>query len=312
MSTALILDKKSIQHFGSKMVESSSSKPSSYAMKLMEKMGWKEGQGLGKSESGMVEHIKITKRDDNMGLGHDIVVKGQESISDSWWNKAFSSNLASFSAAIGGTRKKKSEKKQKKEKEEGSKKRKRSSSSDDSSSSSSEDDDDVSPRSFPSSSSLSTMEEPSLEDLFILTGGKTFGMRSRREQRGKVRRTESDNALYAKLEEYQTKEKQRKSLKQNEKDESNTNSSSKNGDTDDDSEVSVEVDLKNKQKEKAAKKEKKQQEKREESEQQQDQQPVTEADADEELTEATQSKKEKKAKKERKQKKDKKEKSDNN
>jgi hypothetical protein len=307
MSTALILDKKSIQHFGSKMVESSSSKPSSYAMKLMEKMGWKEGQGLGKSESGMVEHIKITKRDDNMGLGHDIVVKGQESISDSWWNKAFSSNLASFSAAIGGTKKKKSEKKQKKEKEEGSKKRKRSSSSDGSSSSSSEDD-DVSPRSFPSSlSSLSTMEEPSLEDLFILTGGKTFGMRSRREQRGKVRRTESDNALYAKLEEYQMKEKQKKSLKQNDKEGSSTNSSSTNGDTDDDSEGSVQVDLKNKQKAKAAKKEKKQKKKREESEQQQDQQPVTEAD--EELSEATQSKKEKKAKKERKQKKDKKEKS---
>ena len=37
--------------------------------KLLAKWGWTEGKGLGKNENGMTEHVKVTKKDDNTGVG---------------------------------------------------------------------------------------------------------------------------------------------------------------------------------------------------------------------------------------------------
>jgi hypothetical protein len=34
----------------------------------MEKFGWKEGQGLGKNEDGISDHIKAKKREENTGV----------------------------------------------------------------------------------------------------------------------------------------------------------------------------------------------------------------------------------------------------
>ena len=36
---------------------------------MLQKMGWKEDKGLGKEESGMVDSIKIQKREIGIGLG---------------------------------------------------------------------------------------------------------------------------------------------------------------------------------------------------------------------------------------------------
>ncbi|RYG69442.1 hypothetical protein EON64_02725, partial [archaeon] len=57
----MLLDKKTVQKLGSSLNHTSASKPSGYAVKLMEKMGWKEGQGLGKNEDGMASHVVISK-----------------------------------------------------------------------------------------------------------------------------------------------------------------------------------------------------------------------------------------------------------
>jgi len=38
---------------------------------MLEKMGWKEGKGLGANEDGITEHIKIRKRPENQGIGVD-------------------------------------------------------------------------------------------------------------------------------------------------------------------------------------------------------------------------------------------------
>lgn len=35
----------------------------------MVKMGWSEGKGLGKKQSGMTECLQIKRRQDNQGLG---------------------------------------------------------------------------------------------------------------------------------------------------------------------------------------------------------------------------------------------------
>ncbi|KAK7197405.1 G-patch domain containing protein [Novymonas esmeraldas] len=45
---------------------------SALAKKMMEKYGWKEGEGLGKDRSGMRSYVKVTRRDPHTatGLGH--------------------------------------------------------------------------------------------------------------------------------------------------------------------------------------------------------------------------------------------------
>ncbi|XP_043918637.1 PIN2/TERF1-interacting telomerase inhibitor 1 isoform X2 [Protopterus annectens] len=42
---------------------------SKYGQKLMEKMGWSKGKGLGAKEQGATEHIKVKLKNDNLGLG---------------------------------------------------------------------------------------------------------------------------------------------------------------------------------------------------------------------------------------------------
>ncbi|KAG5482192.1 hypothetical protein CUR178_06051 [Leishmania enriettii] len=45
---------------------------SAVAKKMMEKYGWKEGEGLGKERSGVKSYVKVTRRDPHIatGLGH--------------------------------------------------------------------------------------------------------------------------------------------------------------------------------------------------------------------------------------------------
>lgn len=62
-------------------------------LKMLEKMGWKEGEGLGKSKSGIVEPIKATMRAGRSGLGSGTeypIEKLDESrkIKINNWNKA--------------------------------------------------------------------------------------------------------------------------------------------------------------------------------------------------------------------------------
>src|SRR4051812_6711446 len=58
-AVAMLLDKKTVHRLGGQVSEATASKPSAYAMKLMEKMGWREGQGLGKDQTGITKHISI-------------------------------------------------------------------------------------------------------------------------------------------------------------------------------------------------------------------------------------------------------------
>jgi Pin2-interacting protein X1 len=45
---------------------------SKFGLKMLQKMGWTEGKGLGKNETGMTEHIKAEVRDQNEGIFHKI------------------------------------------------------------------------------------------------------------------------------------------------------------------------------------------------------------------------------------------------
>ncbi|KAG1666825.1 PIN2/TERF1-interacting telomerase inhibitor 1 [Nymphon striatum] len=41
-----------------------------YGQKMLEKMGWSKGKGLGKNEDGIVENLKVKLKDDNTGVGY--------------------------------------------------------------------------------------------------------------------------------------------------------------------------------------------------------------------------------------------------
>jgi len=88
--------------------ESVATGPSSFARRQLELMGWTEGQGLGKNKQGISTHIKVTKRKDEEGLGHE--KKIVQEAGDQWWYHSVGETLAKLQ--------KDKKKKKKKEKEE--------------------------------------------------------------------------------------------------------------------------------------------------------------------------------------------------
>ncbi len=139
-----------------------SNKVSDFAKKQMLKMGWTEGKGLGKNEDGMSSHIKISKREESVGLGSEKLNLEVQSHMDTWWSDSFAQTLKKFKDS-NEKKKSKKEKKNKKEKDE-KKKRKRD--------------------------EIEVSTGFSYEELFKATNGARLGMRARTDQKGKILRTE--------------------------------------------------------------------------------------------------------------------------
>ena len=60
---------------------------SDFATKMMEKMGWKEGKGLGAQLDGRTEIIQAERRDTGLGLGRS---HKEETWNDDWWMNIYS------------------------------------------------------------------------------------------------------------------------------------------------------------------------------------------------------------------------------
>eukprot|EP01032_Pedospumella_encystans_P028558 gene28558-32257_t len=56
-------------------------------------MGWKGDTGLGKNETGIVDNVKVSKRETGLGLG-------MEESADGAGNKAWSETANSFNAVL--------------------------------------------------------------------------------------------------------------------------------------------------------------------------------------------------------------------
>jgi len=161
----MLRTKKTINKLGEGMNEHlASNKVSDFAKKQMLKMGWTEGKGLGKNEDGMSSHIKISKREDAVGIGSEKLNLEVQNHMDSWWNDSFAQTLKKFKETSEKKKSKKDKKSKKEKDEKKSKKRKR-------------DDTDIS-------------SGFSYEELFKATNGARLGMRARTEQKGKILRTE--------------------------------------------------------------------------------------------------------------------------
>ena len=63
---------------------------STFGAKILEKFGWKEGEGLGKSKNGITEAIQIKRREENMGLGK---TKKEVMWNDKWWEQSYNNIL---------------------------------------------------------------------------------------------------------------------------------------------------------------------------------------------------------------------------
>lgn len=101
---------------------------SKFGFRMLMKMGWAPGKGLGVNEDGNQEHVKIRLKEDNLGLG------ANKKTSDNWLDNtdSFSRLLADLNArteSASATPEPESDEQQQDDKKK--KKRKRSSSSED-------------------------------------------------------------------------------------------------------------------------------------------------------------------------------------
>ena len=139
---------------------------SEFAKRQLERMGWKEGNGLGKDRQGRAAPIIVKQRSDvtgGLGIEKEKVRQVQQTIQDEWWKDA-----------LGDTLSKLCDKKEKK------KKRKRGTGADN--------------KNSEVDTSTETTKRKKIftdEELFIATGGARFGMRAgKTRNQAKWRRTE--------------------------------------------------------------------------------------------------------------------------
>ena len=59
---------------------------SAFGEKMLKKMGWTDGEGLGKEMQGDVEPLQVRKRKENLGLGAD---PKKQKWNHNWWEELF-------------------------------------------------------------------------------------------------------------------------------------------------------------------------------------------------------------------------------
>ena len=58
----------------------------------MVKMGWKEGNGLGRQQHGTTDCVQVKRREDNLGLGKK-TLGGPTNWKDDWWNETYNNSI---------------------------------------------------------------------------------------------------------------------------------------------------------------------------------------------------------------------------
>jgi Pin2-interacting protein X1 len=82
---------------GASLNEHVSAPTSDFAQQQLLKMGWSEGDGLGKRRQGMNSHITVKRRVENVGVGHSSL----PTHSQQWWKDSMGDTLAK----LGGKKK---------------------------------------------------------------------------------------------------------------------------------------------------------------------------------------------------------------
>jgi Pin2-interacting protein X1 len=80
---------------GATLNEGVSAPTSDFAQNQLKKLGWSDGDGLGKRRQGRASHITVTKREDNVGLGHSGY---NQDATQQWWKDSVGDTLAKLSS----------------------------------------------------------------------------------------------------------------------------------------------------------------------------------------------------------------------
>ena len=89
---------------------------SSFGQKMLMKMGWKQGNGLGKNQQGTSDNLRAVRRAENLGIGATTDTHGNEGFSET--SRNFHGVLATLKAEHGDKNSKKEKKRRKKEKKD--------------------------------------------------------------------------------------------------------------------------------------------------------------------------------------------------
>lgn len=150
--------KKLRSKLGGVLNESVSAPTSSFARNQLKKMGWQEGEGLGRRNQGQSSHIRVSKRtEETSGLGHTPLTVAAHSAGNSWWMQGMGNILTKLSTTDDSSSNNKKKKKKKKK----------------------------------GNAESSKLMMPTDQQLWEATGGARFGMRAQRRQVGKWARTEA-------------------------------------------------------------------------------------------------------------------------
>jgi Pin2-interacting protein X1 len=104
--------KKLSRKLSSSLQESVSTPVSDFAVRQLQKMGWREGTGLGKKRDGMKTHVKVIKRQDSAGLGTERQAAAKREAEAQWWQESLGDTLEKLAGS--SKKSKKNKKKQKK------------------------------------------------------------------------------------------------------------------------------------------------------------------------------------------------------
>jgi hypothetical protein len=165
-----------------------------YGARLLAKMGWSSGKGLGKKEDGIVEHVKVEKKDDKLAVGFKAAEREKSAEQQTWFlgrtQDPFSSARIGGKAAVklqadahsSGEGSSASEEEEGRASARGTK---RPRPGGDRSCSTAE----LSAAAFPGAPQVDDVQGY-YQMLFEKTGGARLGMRARRDQPGKLLRAE--------------------------------------------------------------------------------------------------------------------------
>lgn len=145
--------------------ESAACSVSDFALRQMQKMGWREGKGLGKREEGVTSSIRVRKRDESIGIGYGVV--SSDTKETQWWYNVYDNIASKVQIECEEPKKKRRRKKKaqaptdKESSDVGCKKHK------------------------------IAWATPTDEELFAATGGKLFGQRAYGSSLGKLKRVKA-------------------------------------------------------------------------------------------------------------------------
>ncbi|GBG25907.1 G patch domain-containing protein 4 [Hondaea fermentalgiana] len=94
-----LVQKKTLQKLAGMSNERAAAPPSAFASDFLKRLGWQEGDGLGKDRGGRTSHVRVAMKDDVRGIG--CKDESKEDFAGAWWSSGFDDALSKLQVATG-------------------------------------------------------------------------------------------------------------------------------------------------------------------------------------------------------------------